>query len=155
MSPRMIRKVLSALLPSCLLLSTSACAMRDASHEPSTTLRIGAHQVRAQVARTLQERETGLMGRTFLPQNSGMLFVFKHPQKVCMWMKNTPMPLSVAFATSDGVITNIAKMAPETLTAHCSTKAVSYAVEMNINWFQLNSVGPGDKIRASANPSRP
>lgn len=114
---------------------------------PVATIAVGGHAARVQVARTDRQRETGLMGRTNLGADQGMLFVFPHPQVVCMWMKNTPLPLSVAFIAPSGSITNTADMKPETLDAHCSAGLVNGVLEMPLGWFSRNSVGRSAKVQ--------
>ncbi len=114
---------------------------------PVATIDVGSHVVQAQVARTDNQRETGLMGRTTLRGNHGMLFVFRRPQIACMWMKDTPLPLSVAFIAPGGAITNTADMKSETLDAHCSAGLVDGALEMPLGWFSRNGVGRSAKVQ--------
>jgi len=95
--------------------------------------------VPVEVAADNASREKGLMFRKHLPENSGN-------DAVCMWMKNTLIPLSVAFIDKDGFIINIEKMKPLTLDIHCSKAKAVYALEMNESWFEKNHVKPGDKI---------
>ncbi|MCV4690665.1 DUF192 domain-containing protein, partial [Escherichia coli] len=75
---------------------------------PSVALQAGIHVIRAEVARTPEQRQTGLMFRKELAPNDGMLFVFELPAQQCFWMKNTLIPLSIAFLRDDGTIVNIA-----------------------------------------------
>ena len=102
--------------------------------------------VPVEVAADNANREKGLMFRKHLPENSGMLFVMDRSDAVCMWMKNTLIPLSVAFIDKDGFIINIEEMKPLTLDIHCSKAKAFYALEMNESWFEKNHVKPGDKI---------
>ena len=113
---------------------------------PVITLKAGKHHIRAEVASTDAQREQGLMFRKELPKNNGMLFVFDRPARSCMWMKNTPLPLSVAFMDANGTIVNIEEMEPFTLDSHCSKGWIRYALEMNKNWFARNGIKPGSKI---------
>lgn len=113
---------------------------------PVTHLKAGKHLIRAEVASTDAQREQGLMFRKELPKNNGMLFVFDRPARSCMWMKNTPLPLSVAFIDANGTILNIEEMEPFTLASHCSTGWIRYALEMNKNWFARNGIKTGSKI---------
>ncbi len=113
---------------------------------PTVQLRVGSQVVTAEVARTTKEQELGLMFRKSLPDNHGMLFVFKKTQNVCFWMKNTPTPLSIAFIEADGTIIRIEDMAPETEVGHCSGKPILYALEMSQGWFSQNRVSIGDLI---------
>lgn len=96
---------------------------------------------------TSEERAEGLMMRSGLAANQGMLFDYKVPTAVCMWMKNTLIPLSVAFIDSDGVIVNIEDMSPQTLTEHCSRKPIRFALEMNRGWFAERNIRPGGRIK--------
>jgi uncharacterized membrane protein (UPF0127 family) len=86
------------------------------------------------------------MFREKLGPNSGMVFLFAEPAQVCMWMKNTPLPLSVAFIDARGKILNIEDMQPQTLNAHCATAPASYALEMNKGWFAQKNIKPGTNI---------
>ena len=102
----------------------------------TVTLRAGKKIIHAEVAATDAQREQGLMHRKSLPENNGMLFVFDRPARSCMWMKNTLIPLSVAFIDHDGIIVNIEEMAPLTTDSHCSAGWIRYALEMNAGWFR-------------------
>jgi uncharacterized membrane protein (UPF0127 family) len=113
---------------------------------PATTLSIGIHLVQAEVAISDEERAQGLMFREKMGQNEGMVFRFNSPNQVCMWMKNTLLPLSVAFIDEAGSIINIEDMKPQTLDAHCASKPARYALEMNQNWFRKKNIKAGSKI---------
>jgi hypothetical protein len=114
----------------------------------AATLTAGMHVIKAEVAATDAQRAQGLMLREAMPANAGMVFVFDAPARQCMWMKNTPLPLSVAFIDAGGTIVNIRDMQPQTLDSHCSTKGVPvmYALEMNQGWFHQKHIRPGMKI---------
>ena len=99
------------------------------------TLELNGHAMVAEVVATPETRARGLMARTDLAEDAGMLFVFPRAERQCMWMQNTPIPLSVAFLDAAGRILNVAEMAPETSTLHCSAGPARYAVEMNAGWF--------------------
>lgn len=114
---------------------------------PVIELRAGAHLIKAEVAATLEARDVGLMNRRSLPADRGMLFVFPEAHRHCMWMRNTHIPLSVAFLDDTGVIVNIADMQPDTLAEHCAARPVRYALEMNRGWFQRKGLGPGSRVR--------
>jgi uncharacterized protein len=75
------------------------------------------------------------------------LFVFESQSQQCFWMKNTLLPLSVAFLNEDGSVVNIENMAPQTLNGHCSSKPVRFALEMNQGWFAKRGIKPGSRIR--------
>ncbi len=112
----------------------------------TTTLTAGMHLIRAQVAATSRQREIGLMFRRDMPVNDGMLFIFDEPQQQCFWMRNTLLPLTIAFLADDGSIVNMADMQPLTENSHCSTRPVRYVLEMNQGWFAKRGIKPGFKI---------
>ena len=97
------------------------------------------------MASTQEQRAIGLMNRPAMPANDGMLFVFERPGEQCFWMKNTLLPLSIAFLDEDGTIVNIADMKPQTLDSHCSAKPVRFALEMNQGWFAKRGSRPGTR----------
>ena len=129
------------------LAATAAAAQEPQMNLPRVQLSAGMHQIQAQVAATPEQRMTGLMHRKEMPQHEGMLFVFEQPAQQCFWMKNTLLPLSIAFVGDDGTIVNIAEMKPQTLDSHCSAKPVRYVLEMNTGWFAKKGVKPGEKLR--------
>ncbi|OVZ58769.1 hypothetical protein CDO44_13770 [Pigmentiphaga sp. NML080357] len=113
---------------------------------PMQTLRAGMHLIHAEVASTPQTREKGLMFREQLGANQGMLFIFEVPGTQCMWMRNTLVPLSVAFIADDGTIANIEDMAPKTEDSHCAVRPVRYALEMERGWFAKRGLKAGSRI---------
>ena len=121
---------------------------------PTTTLTAGMHVIHAEVATSKEEQEQGLMFRKKMGTNEGMVFIFKAPAKVCMWMKDTALPLSVAFIKQDGEIVNIEDMAPQTTDAHCSKKPIRYALEMNQGWFKQRNIKPGNTIYGLTSPAK-
>lgn len=116
-------------------------------HLPSITLGAGMFNIQAELATTAEQREIGLMHRTALGAYQGMLFVFDLPAKQCFWMKNTLIPLSVAFIADDGRIVNLDEMKAQTLDPHCSTQPVRYVLEMNQGWFTKHGMKAGSKLR--------
>ena len=126
-----------------------AWAQEGPQHLPTVLLGAGMHNIKAEVALTPQEQETGLMFRTSMGSNEGMLFVFERPGKQCFWMKNTLIPLSVAFVTDDGTVVNVDEMKAQTLDPHCSTKPVRFVLEMNTGWFTKRGVKEGFKLSGS------
>lgn len=128
------------------LLAASAFAQEPQTNLPRVRLAAGMHQIDAQVAATPDQRQTGLMHRKEMPQHEGMLFVFEYAAQQCFWMKNTLLPLSVAFVADDGTIVNIDEMKPQTLDSHCSTKPVRYVLEMNQGWFAKKGIKAGTKL---------
>ena len=111
------------------------------------TLQAGRQKISVQLARTPQQRQTGLMHRRSMPQQEGMLFVFDQPGVQCFWMKNTLLPLTAAFVDDDGTIVNLANMQPQTETPHCSAKPVRYVLEMNQGWFKQRNLKAGARLR--------
>ena len=109
-------------------------------------LRVGEHTIRAEVANTTETRRRGLMFRTRLAAQSGMIFIFPNERRISMWMKNTRIPLSVAFIDSSGRIVNIERMQPNTEQTHSSIGPAKYALEMNQGWFSENGVKNGDLV---------
>lgn len=137
--------VASALLS--LLLAGAAVAQPGQPQTlPTVQLNAGIHNIQAMVARTPDERSTGLMYRTQMGPNEGMLFVFEDAAQQCFWMKNTPLPLSAAFVGDDGTVVNIADMAPQTLDSHCSAKPVRYVLEMHKGWFAKRGIKAGQRL---------
>ncbi|WP_374593409.1 DUF192 domain-containing protein [Aquabacterium sp.] len=115
-------------------------------HLPSIQLGAGMFNIQTEVALTEQQREIGLMHRTSLGPYQGMLFVFDAPAKQCFWMKNTLIPLSVAFVANDGTIINIDEMKPQTLDPHCSAQPVRFVLEMSEGWFAKRGMKAGSKL---------
>lgn len=115
---------------------------------PRLTISAGMHLIQAQVASSPQERATGLMHRTDLPRNEGMLFVFDQPATQCFWMKNTLIPLTAAFIADDGRIVNLVDMKPKSLDSHCSKAPVRFVLEMNQGWFAQRGIQPGFQLKA-------
>ena len=113
---------------------------------PAIDLTAGMHRIRAEVASDMGSRMQGLMFRKSMPQNAGMVFVFEENAAHCMWMKNTLIPLSVAFIDQGGEIVNIAEMQPQTEQSHCAARPARYALEMNKGWFAQRGVKAGAKL---------
>ena len=115
---------------------------------PTTELRIKDVPIFAEVVSKPEDRALGLMFRRSLAPDSGMLFVFDSDEFQRFWMKNTLIPLSIAYITRDSLITDILEMAPrDTTTPYVSSKPVRYALEMNSGWFQSHGIKPGDTVR--------
>jgi len=129
-----------------LLLALLVALPAAAQQAPVVQLSAGMHLIRAEVAADFGTRMRGLMHRPSMPQNAGMLFIFDEATQHCMWMKNTLIPLSVAFLDDQGAIINIEDMAPHTEDSHCSKKPARYALEMNRGWFAARGIKPGSRI---------
>ena len=141
------------------VLAVALCAAADAGRAqaaptpagvpqslPTVPLQTGLYIIQAEVARTPQERQIGLMHRPHLPVNRGMLFIFDAAAVQCFWMKDTLVPLSAAFLRDDGRIVNIVDMQPRSLESHCSTAPVRYVLEMNQGWFAKRGLRAGSRI---------
>ncbi|MFZ2651730.1 MAG: DUF192 domain-containing protein [Burkholderiaceae bacterium] len=113
----------------------------------AVTLNAGMHVIQAEVAQTAEQRGIGLMHRPKMGINEGMLFVFEIPSQQCFWMKNTLLPLSIAFLDDDGSVVNVEEMAPQTLNGHCSKRPVRFALEMNQGWFAKRGIKPGSRVQ--------
>jgi uncharacterized membrane protein (UPF0127 family) len=109
-------------------------------------IKVAGHALRAEVVTTVEQRMKGLMFRQKLGVNEGMLFVFDEPGYHAMWMKNTPLPLSVAFVDGEGRILNILDMEPHTLDQHMAAGPARFAIETNKGWFAQRRIKSGDKV---------
>lgn len=136
------------LIPFLFVLSTAAGA-QDAAQPalPTTKLSSGLNLITAEVANNNATRQMGLMHRKSLAPGHGMLFIFDYRAPQCMWMRNTLIPLSVAFIGDDGRIVNVEDMQPKTENSHCSTVPVRYALEMPLGWFAQRKLGAGSVIK--------
>ena len=128
------------------LLSSTLLGQDGPQKLSSIRLNAGMHNIQAEVAMTPDQRGIGLMNRPTMGANDGMLFVFEQPAEQCFWMKNTLLPLSIAFLGDDGTVVNIDDMKPLTLDGHCSKKAVRYVLEMNQGWFAKRGIKAGSKL---------
>ncbi|SDH22189.1 DUF192 domain-containing protein [Nitrosomonas sp. Nm132] len=125
-----------------------ATVSSDTSTAPTVIpLKILEHTLYTEIAHTPTARAQGLMYRSQLDGNSGMLFVFPKTNIYGMWMLNTSIPLSVAFLDEKGVILNIADMTPHSVTPHYSAKPAKYALEMNLGWFAKKDIKTGVQVR--------
>jgi uncharacterized protein len=113
----------------------------------TVTLSAGMHNIRAEVARTPLQTQTGMMFRSEMAQHEGMLFVFDGLERRCFWMKNTLLPLSIAFIADDGRVVSLADMQPQSEQSHCSAEPVRFALEMNQGWFAKRGILPGFKLK--------
>jgi uncharacterized membrane protein (UPF0127 family) len=141
-----VRPLFPATLALFLLAAGSTANAQQPPRFPVVSLTAGMHVIRAEVASSEAERQQGLMYREKLGPNEGMVFLFGAPASVCMWMKNTYIPLSVAFIDESGKIINIEDMQPQTTDSHCAKKPIRYALEMNQGWFRQKNIKPGMQI---------
>ncbi len=110
-------------------------------------LMIKGKKIRVEVARTEEEKSQGLMFRDKLGPDEGMLFIYEREDFLSFWMKNTPLPLSIAFLDPRGKIVDIQDMEPFDLRTHTSARAALYALEMNKGWFKKNGIRVGDVVK--------
>ena len=113
---------------------------------PAVELVIGGHKLVAEVARTPEQRATGLMNRFSLRPDHGMLFVFERAEPLGFWMKNTYIPLSIAFIDDTGRIVNIEDMVPQAEDTHSSRGPARYALEMRKGWFRERDIKAGARV---------
>lgn len=109
-------------------------------------IRVGDRAFNLELAQTPEQRSRGLMHRESLCADCGMLFIYRQPRVLSMWMKNTLIPLDVAFADKDGEILVIKSMQPHDLTPVGSEQPAVYAWEMNPGWFKANNIQVGDRL---------
>ena len=120
---------------------------------PRAALRIGTNTLSAQVAADGRSREVGLMSRSALGRDEAMVFVFPHPQGVAFWMKDTPVPLSVAYLGASGRILEMHDLNPRDETPVPSASgAVVYALEVARGWFGEHGILPGDSVSGLPSP---
>lgn len=141
---------LSALLTVLVLMLPSPPAAAQASEPnpplPHVFLQAGIHRIKAEVADSQLERSRGLMLRNALQPNSGMLFVFERAALHCFWMKNTLIPLTIAFLDDDGTIVTLTDMQPHNEASNCPANEIRYALEMDQGWFKGKGIKTGDRI---------
>ena len=140
---------LAALVSSGLLLACFAAAAQSGPQPRLETVQLGAgmHLIRAELAVTPSQQATGMMFRTEMGANEGMLFVNAESSVRCFWMRNTLIPLTIAFIAEDGTIVNLADMKPQSDQSHCSAAPVRYALEMRQGWFAQRGIKPGQRLR--------
>ena len=122
-----------------LILSQSAVALEVHFKSVSKSLDV-------EVANSDIKRRQGLMYRKDLAKDRGMLFLWPQSNTKCMWMKNTSLPLSVAYLSNDGVIQEIYNMIPFSEDSVCSVNSTRIALEVNAGWFEENGIAVGDKL---------
>jgi uncharacterized protein len=121
----------------------------DAQELLKIPLFLNDKEIRVEVVKSPEERARGLMGRKQLGDSEGMLFIFETEDYHSFWMKNTLIPLSIAFIDKDGRIVSILDMKPLTLESHGPPQRVLYALEMKKGWFSANGIRVGDRVRFS------
>jgi uncharacterized protein len=141
------------LLACSLFLALAGCAAgkKDVTDSPNprlatASIKVGGAQLVVELARSEVERERGLMYRTSLRDGQGMLFVFDRDERLAFWMKNTSLPLSLAYIASDGSIRQIVELAPQSLAPVQAERSVRYALEVPSGWFARAGVHVGDSV---------
>lgn len=109
-------------------------------------LRVAGIEIRVEIADDADERQQGLMFRESLEENQGMLFVYPEQRTLGFWMKNTLIPLDIAYIDREGRIVDIQQMEPQTTETHNSAAPAMYALEMNQGWFEANGIRVGDLV---------
>lgn len=142
------RRTEAAILPRVRvgLLCLGVLAASDVDAADTVTIGANGHRLLAEVADTPEARTRGLMHRTALPADQGMLFLYPDDGHHCMWMRDTHLPLSVAFLDGRRVVLNVAEMAPQTDTLHCAARPARYVLEMPAGWFDRHGVGVGTRL---------
>jgi uncharacterized membrane protein (UPF0127 family) len=120
---------------------------------PRVQLTAGEHQIQVYVARSDEERALGLMHRRELPEDEGMLFMCDECAVQKFWMKDTPLPLSIAFLEEDGTILKIADLEPHNLEAESSEHPVRFVLEVNQGWFDARGIAPGARLSGPVFPA--
>lgn len=146
-----MRTLIKSLCLSALLVTGA----RAQTPMPRMDLTAGFYRINAEVASNQKNRMQGLMHRRAMQANEGMLFVFTQEERHCMWMRNTFLPLSVAFLDANGLILNIEDMEPQTEDNHCAAAPARFTLEMNKGWFAGKGIKPGQRIGGVEKSPRP
>jgi uncharacterized membrane protein (UPF0127 family) len=138
------------ILPGGLLLN-GACESKTLETRELTVEREGGEPViiQTEIARSTEEKQQGLMFRKSLADGRAMLFVFDRDQIMSFYMKNTLIPLSIAFISSDGTITELRNMRPLDENSVRSSRSVRYALEVPQGWFDRAGINVGDRLLLS------
>ena len=135
--------ILSLFFPAGGISGISACPLEL----PDSTVTVKGHILQTELAATPEARVCGLSNRSELPQDQGMLFIFPNRAPRTFWMKDTFIPLSIAFLDDKGTIISINAMPPmQTTERYRSSQPVRYALEVNQGWFDRNGIGVGDIV---------
>ena len=139
-------------LATLLSLVLAWCPLAQAQSGPQPRLRTidltaGIHVIKTELAITPEQQQTGMMFRREMGTSEGMLFVNDEPGVRCFWMRNTLVPLTIAFIADDGTIVNLADMDAQSEQSHCSARPVRYALEMNRGWFAKRGLKAGVRLQ--------
>ncbi len=127
-----------------LLIISAGCSAEQ--ELPTAEIQVGRDTYSVEIARSEEEHQQGLMHRDSLGEYAGMLFVFERDRHLSFWMKNTYIPLSIAYISKAGMVKSIHDMQPESLRPVESEVAVRFALELPQGAFARSGVQPGDKI---------
>jgi len=134
-----------SLLYSILFLLLFSCSTDNTSKNP--VVHIGRTAIEVELANTPEKREQGLMHRTSLDAEKGMLFIFEKEKYLYFWMKNTGIPLSIAYISSSGQIIDLLDLEPYSLKLVQSSKPALYALEVNRGFFMKKGIKVGDTVK--------
>ena len=135
-------------LPASTFLPCGPAEAKDPEAAPKfKKILVGKTPLRVEVVETLEKQERGLMFRQSLPENEGMLFVYREPQELAFWMRNTFIPLDIVFVGADGIILNIHQARPlDESVLYRSAGSAKYVIETNQGWFSRHGIRPGDRV---------
>ena len=133
-------------LAGCTTLLPSATDGPASSGLPTGVVRIGEHEFQVEIADTNASRTRGLMGRTALADDAGMLFIFDRTADLSFWMLNTSIPLDIAYIREDMIISSIDTMTPFSLESHLSIEPVPFALEVPAGEFDRRGIEAGDEV---------
>ncbi len=138
------------LLCSAFAFTSLSFAQNNAPQRPLPTVKVkaGMFVVTAEVAKEPADRSMGLMFRHTMEPDHGMLFVFDRSDVHCFWMRNTLLPLTIAWLSDDGTIVSMADMKPKSEDNNCPTGPAKYALEMNQGWFKKKGLKVGSKLKS-------
>jgi len=149
-----MRKPFLILLSLFLAASVLHAGPKPQTDLPKATLTLGTNSLNAQIAADDASRELGLMSRTNLGTDEAMVFVFPQPRSVTFWMKDTPLPLSIAYVGRSGMIYELHDMKPfDETPIPSSSSAVIYAIETPLGWFEKHGVMAGSTVGGLPSPS--
>jgi len=154
-------KTLVLVLFSSFLLSLGGCAGKKAVTDspnpvlPTVSLQLGSAKLVVELARNETERERGLMLRGGLEDGRGMLFIFDKDERLSFWMKNTTIPLSLAYIAAEGSVRQIVDLVPLSLAPVQAERSVRYALEVPRGWFERAGVKVGDRMDLAAIEAAP
>ena len=133
-----------------LIPTLCSCSSHSNKADSLFEIMVNGKSIHVEVASTQKSRMLGLMFRNELDKDQGMLFIYPQEQYLSFWMKNTKIPLSIAFINSNGVIIQIESMTPYSLINHVSKDKLKYALEMEGDWFRENGIKVGSRISISS-----